>query len=253
MKRAALIALLAACTASSSDYPTRPGGGGGVIVGGGGGGTTGDGGVSDGADRDAGVAVAGRVCIIKDLRQLTTCDTTKDASGVKVSIGGRTPASPPAKTGEFTIFAPLGTDLVWHASGTAFETSAMPFGTDNIIPIVPDTVYTELLNLNMASVAPQGQGSVVVRVVSGAQPASGVAAVSTLISGNAIPLYDADASATDWREVGPTQTAGVVWFPGVQVTTTAARITLSRTGGTSVPVAVNVEDQTITFVTQDVP
>lgn len=252
MKRAVLIALLAACTANSNDYPTRPGGGGVVIVGGGGG-TTGDGGVSDAGDGDAGVAVTGRVCIIKDLRQLTTCDTTKDASVVKLSIGGRTPASPPARTGEFTIFAPLGTDLVWHATGSNFASSAMPFGTDNLIPIVPDALYNDLLLQNIGSTLPAGQGSVVVRAVTGTVPAVGVAATTTLISGNAIPRYDADTSATDWREVGPTQSAGVVWFPGVQVTTTPARITLTRTGGTPVSVTVNVEDQTITFVTQDVP
>src|ERR1044071_7460685 len=254
MKRAALIALLAACTASSSDYPMRPGGGGGVIVGGGGsGGTTGDGGV-DGGDGDAGVSVSGRVCILKDLRQPTLCDTAQDASKVSVSIGGRSPASPPAKTGEFTILAPLGTDLVWHATGLHFTRSAMPFGTDNLVPIVPLALYSDLLLQNMVTLLAEGQGSVVVRAVTGAAPAVGVSANTTLVSGGSVvPLYDADPSPTDWRELGPTQTHGVLWFPAVNDTTTPARITLTRTGGTPVVVSVNVEQQTITFLTQDVP
>jgi hypothetical protein len=255
MTRAALIALLVACTANSNDYPLRPGGGGGgVIIGGGGtGGTTGDGGVGDGGDGDAGVSVSGRVCILKDLRQPTLCDTNQDASKVSVSIGGRSPASPPAKTGEFTILAPLGTDLVWHATGVNFIRSAMPFGTDNLIPIVPQALYSDLLLQNMVTLLAEGQGSVVVRTVTGAAPAPGVSATTTLVTANVIPLYDADTSPTDWRELGPTQTHGVLWFPGVNDTTTPARVTLTRIGGTPVVMSVNVEEQTITFLTQDVP
>jgi hypothetical protein len=257
MTRAALLVLLAACTGSSNDFPPRSGGPTGIgPVTTGSGGTIGDGGIGDGNDGDAGVAVSGRICIVRDLRHLTTCDTTSrgDASVVKVSIGGRAPAAPPTRTGEFSIIAPLGTDLVWHASGTNFITTAMPFGPDNTIPIVPDVVYRELVNLNHVTVLAEGQGSVFVRAVTGALAESGVSATTTLVTANVLPLYDADTSATDWREIGPTQSSGVMWFPGVQVTTTTqARITLSRVGGTPVNVSVNVEDRVITVLTQDVP
>jgi hypothetical protein len=258
MIRAALVVLLAAsCTASTNDFPPRAGPTGtGPVTTGPGGSTGGDAGVTDALDGDAGVAVSGRICIVRDLRKLTACDTstqTGDASGVKVSIGGRSPAASPARTGEFSIVVPLGTDLVWHASGAKFITSAMPFGPDNTIPIVPDTVYTDLLNENHATILQEGQGSVFVRAVTGALPETGVTATTNLVTANAAPLYDANISASDWREVGPTQAAGVIWFPGVQVTTTPARITLSRLGGTPVNVAVSVEDQVITFLTQDVP
>jgi hypothetical protein len=253
MKRAALIALLTACTASSNDFPPRPGGGGGGVVSGGGGGTTGDGGVGDGGDGDAGVSVTGRVCILKDLRQPTLCDTNQDASKVSVSIGGRTPVSPPTRTGEFSIFAPLGTDLVWHATGTNFARTAMPFGTDNLVPIVPDALYNDLLLQNIGALLQEGQGSVVVRAVTGAVPATGVSATTTLVSGNVVPRFDADTSATDWREVGPTESHGVLWFPGVQTTTTPARITLTRAPGSPAVVSVNVEEATISFLTRDVP
>jgi len=256
MIRAAMVVLLlASCTASTNDFPTRPGGPGGIVTSPGPGGTTGDGGVGDASDGDAGVAVSGRICIVRDLRKLTTCDTSVrgDASVVKVTIGGRSPLAPPAKTGEFSIVAPLGSDLVWHASGTNFVTTAMPFGPDNTIPIVASADYTDLLNQNQVTILAEGQGSVFVRAVSGAVPASGVSATSNLVTGNVVPRYDADTSATDWRELGPTQADGVMWFPGVQVTTTPAQITLTRNGGTPVKLSVNVEDQTITFVTQDVP
>ena len=255
MTRAAVLVLLAACTGSTNDFPSRSGGPSGVgPVNSGSGGTTGDGGVTDATDGDAGVAVSGRICIVHDLRHLTVCDTARgDASVVKVSIGGRAPAAAPARTGEFSIVAPLGTDLIWHASGTNFITTAMPFGPDNTIPIVPDADYRDLVNQNHLTMLAEGQGSVVVRAVSGALAESGVSATTNLVTANVVPLYDADNSAIDWREIGPTQSAGVMWFPGVQVTTTPARITLSRVGGTPVNVQANVEDQIITFLTQDVP
>lgn len=256
MMRAALVVLLVGCNASTDDFPTRGGGPTGIgPVTSGSGGTTGDAGTGDGNDGDAGVTLSGRICIVRDLRKLTTCDTSTrgDASKVTVSIGGRT-AAPPAKTGEFSILAPLGTDLVWHASGTNFVTTAMPFGPDNLIPIVDSEDYRVLQVDNQLTVLGEGQGSVVVRAVTGAVAASGVSATTTLVSGNVVPLYDADTSATDWRVLGPTQSSGVMWFPGVQVTTTTpGRITLSRNGGPQVPVTVSVEDQTITFLTQDVP
>jgi hypothetical protein len=256
MTRAAVLVLLAACTGSPNDFPARSGGPSGVgPVTGGTGGTTGDGGVSDAIDGDAGVAVTGRICIVRDLRHLTTCDTTArgDASVVKVTIGGRSPVTPPAKTGEFSIIAPLGTDLVWHASGTNFVTTAMPFGPDNTIPIVVGADYGDLQVQNHLTILAEGQGSVFVRAVRGAVAETGVSATTNLVTANVAPLYDADTSAIDWREIGPTQSSGVMWFPGVQVTTTPARITLSRVGGTPVNVSATVEDQVITFLTQDVP
>lgn len=250
MTRAVLAVLLAACSSNAGgDYPTRPGGGG--PVGGGGGGSA-DAGAGDGGAGDAGVLVAGRVCIIKDLRHLTDCDTAKDASVVSVTLGTRSPTTAPARTGEFTIVAPLGTDLVWRAKATNFVTSVMPFGTDNVLPIVPDALYTELLSQNSVTLLPEGQGSVVVRVVTGTAPAAGVTGTTTLVSNNVIPRYDEANSAIDWGLVGPTQTAGELWFPGVDVTTTPARITLTPSTGTPVTVSVSVEDQAITFLTQDV-
>lgn len=248
-----LLVLLPACQASPGDYPPRPGGGGPVIIAGGGGsGSGGDAGVGDGGASDAGGLISGRVCIVTDLRTPTTaCDTTKNASQIKVTLGTRTTTSPPARTGEFTIEAQLGTELVWHATGTNFIPSVMPFGTDNTIPVVPDTLYMDRLNENNVTLLAEGQGSVVARVVSGLAPVAGVKATTTLASNNAIPRYGAK-SDTDWSEAPPTQAVGVLWFPGVDVTTSPARITFTPAVGTAVSVAVNVEDLAITFIVQDV-
>ena len=251
MKRAVLAVLLAACSASSEDFPARPGGVGGVVGGGGGGG---DAGIGDGGDGDAGVLIAAQICVITDLRKLTTCAAKAGAPTVSVTLGTRIPTAPPTDGGDFTIFAQLGTDLVWRATGNNFVTTVMPFGTEHVIPIVSDAVYTDLLMTNSIPTLHDGQGSVVARVVSGVAAAPGVTATTTLVSDSRdlVPLYDDTTSATDWRSTGPTQAAGVVWFPGVNVATTGT-ITFVRPDTTKLaPVGVTVEDQAITFVTQDV-
>lgn len=251
MKRAVLLVLLAACqSGAADDYPPRPGGGGTIIIGGGGGSGGRDAGIDGDGDGGTGSKIAGRVCILGDLRQLTVCDTTKDASRLTVRLGTRS-ATAPARTGEFEIAGPLGNGLTWVVTGATVVTSVMPFGTDNTIPVIPDDLYTELLNVNQVIFPNEGQGSVVVRVVSGVEPAAGVTATSTLVSDNVIPRYDDPASLLDWREVGPTDRFGVVWFPGVQVTTTPAQITLRPPTGTPVTLRASVVEQAITFVTQD--
>ncbi|TMQ11772.1 MAG: hypothetical protein E6J90_33550 [Deltaproteobacteria bacterium] len=248
MKRAALVMLLLGCTAGVNDYPSRPGGGT-VIIGGGSGGTGGDAGVSDGGD--AGVVRTGRLCIVSDLRAPTRCDTTKDASVLAVSLGAQRPDVPPAKTGEFTIHVQSSTELFWQVTGTNFITTVMRFGSDNTIPVVPDTLYRDLTLQNSVIINAQGQGSVVVRALSGGVPAPGVVGSTTLISGNVIPRYDENSSAVDWNQIGPTQSAGILWFPGVQVTT-AGRITLRPAVGSTVDLNdIKVVDQAITFVAVD--
>jgi hypothetical protein len=256
MKRAVLVMLLAACQASTNDYPTGPGGPGPPV-------TVKPGGGSDaGVDGDAGdggvlVPVQARVCIVADLRTPTVCDTKKDASVVNVTLGTRQPDARPAKTGEFTIQAQLGNNLSWQVTGATFITTLMPYGTDNIIPVVPDQLYNDLLRSNGLSVDTV-QGSVVVRVLSGGLPAPNVTATSTLIStsSNTLPLYDEDNSPTDWRDIGPTEKAGILWFAGADVnpapgTITLGTITLKPAGGTAVSFDVRIIAQAITFVTKD--
>jgi hypothetical protein len=258
MKRTVLVVLLAACQASTNDYPTGPGGPGPPVRSPGGcncdagvdGGDAGDGG-----DGGVLVPVHARVCIVSDLRTPTVCDPRGDASRVTVTLGNQRPDAAPAKTGEFTIQAELGTHLSWQVTGAIFIPTVMPYGTDTIIPLVPDQLYNELLLRNGLTVDAV-QGSVVVRVLSGGLPAPNVTATSTLIStsNNTLPVYDEDNSPTDWRPIGPTAKAGIIWFAGADVTTTPATITLRPpvgSGGLPVSFDVRVVPQTITFVTKD--
>jgi hypothetical protein len=109
-----------------------------------------------------------------------------------------------------------------------------------------------MLSMNSVTLLPEGQGSVLVRVVNGIAPAANVTATTSLISNNIIPLYDT-RDALIWSTTGPTLASGALWFPGVNVTTAPARITVTPRGGVAVSTQVSVEDQAITFVTQDLP
>jgi hypothetical protein len=252
MKRAALALVLAACSASSNDFPPLAEGGGtpGISSGGGGTGTVRDAGTGDGGA--SGGLIQGRVCIVNDLRNPTLCDTTKDASVVKVTLGTRTPTTGPDPTGHFTIVAPSGSP-VWHASGLNFISSVIPYGTDPTIPIVPDLFYGDVLRMNGGLTIQGGQGSVLARVVSNGSPVANVAAATNLTSNSITltPLYDTKDGLV-WSTAGPTLASGAVWFPLVDVTSASGRITFTPQGGTPVITRVdNVEDQAITFVTQD--
>jgi hypothetical protein len=243
MKLAVLaLVLVTACRASPGDGPPRGGGDAGT----------------EGDDGGAGIAVSGRVCLLSDLRHPTLCDDQQDAQGVKVSLGTRSTTTTD-KAGSFSIIAPLGAGFTWHVTGDVLDrivTSAMPFGTDPTIPVISTQLYRDLLSTNKAEILSQ-QGSIVVRVVSGVTPAPNVSATSTVAG--SLTLYDSNNSALDWNESpsGSTGAGGIVWFPGVPLSVhppTVATITLIAQSGTPVSVTTmaTVEDQVITFVTQDI-
>jgi hypothetical protein len=250
MKRAVLAMLLAGCQASADDYPTRPNGGGPVIVGGGGGG--GDAGVGDGGD--GGISVVAQVCLVTDLRKLTTCSPT-GAKGLQVALGTGPKITVTTDEGHFTFDAPSSTDLVWHVTSTTLDrivTSAMRYGTDNTIPVISTTTYTDLRNIVGAPLPADQQGSVVVRVVRGTSPVAGVAATTTLNQNNAV-FYDGDPRlVNNWVATG-TGANGVVWFPGLALTPSTGSVALTPLGGSAVQVPVTVENDTITFITKDIP
>jgi hypothetical protein len=256
-----LVVFVTACqSGGGDDYPIGPGGGGGgiVSVGGGGSGSVDAGAGDAGGDGDSGVPITGRVCLLTDLRKLTTCSAT-GAKGLAVLLGTRTVAID-HDDGTFTIAAPLGTDLTWHVKSSQDQniiTSAMPFGADNTIPVVRTALYQDLLNANGVMVLDQ-QGSVVVRVVSGVTPVANVKATSSVAS--SVTLYDTGNTSTDrrldWNDspTGGTGPAGAVWFPDVPLAVrppTLTTITLTPQSGTSVFTPVAVENQTITFVTKN--
>jgi hypothetical protein len=256
MKLVALgLVLVAACqSGGGDDYPLGPPGGG-VVIGGAGGG--GDAGIGDGGDAgdagdDAGVAITGRVCILKDLRFLTDCDTSAKASALTVSIGA-TRSVHPADTGEFTITAPLGA-FTWHVTGLNFITSVMSLESVVSIPVIGDDLYSQILGANSVVIAPLLQGSIVVRVVSGVTAVLAVNATSNPAANN-LAFYDGDSDRIWRNDTNGTGAKGVVWLPGVQLTAnpTNVSVTLIPQGAPSVTTQVSVEDQAITFVTKDLP
>jgi hypothetical protein len=255
MKLAMLLAL-AACHAGAGgdDFPVV-GGGGGPIAGGGGG-IVGDAGDGDAADGDAGIPVSGRVCVLKDLRQPTLCDDTKDASQLVLTLGTRPPVTL-SKLGEFSISAALGTDLTWHVSGAVGDKivpTVMAYGTETIIPVISTLLYNDFLG-SIGVVLVDQQGSIVVRAVSGVDPAVGVKATTTVPTTSGETFYDG-STPTNWIADTATGAFGIVWFADVPLANkppTTALIGLGVPGG-SLPVTVsaNVENAAITFVTQDI-
>jgi hypothetical protein len=250
MKRAVLLLVVAcqACQASGSDddYPIRPGGGGGPVAEGSGGGGV-DAGVDDGGvvDSDGGVALTGKVCLLVDLRRLTLCDD-RNARGLTVTLGTRTATT--TDNGAFTITAPRGSGFTWRVTSSVRDrlvTSLTPFGTDNIIPAIETETYRSLLSSNQLLLGDQ-EGSVVMRVLSGTTRVSALQ-----IDPDRPVLYDgadADTWDTTQTQTGP---LGVVWFPGVSLTFNPATITLIPQGGTAVTTTATIENQAITFLTQD--
>jgi hypothetical protein len=252
MKLAVLV-LLAACQAGGGgdDFPTGPGGGG--ISGGGGGGGSGltDGGTGDGGD-DGGVDVAGHVCLVTDLRRVgdpTACATT-GVPALTVKLGTRSAVTD--ASGHFTINAPFGAGFTWRVTGTNLITSLMAFGPDHTIPAIGDVAYLATLNQSSAIVNAQ-EGSIVVRVVTNGAPVTQVTAISTPATVR-LALYDGN-NATNWTEnKSGTGAKGIAWFAGVPLAVTPptqASISLTLPGGIVVPATAVVEDQAITFVTQD--
>jgi hypothetical protein len=234
----AMVLALAACQARGdhSDARTVDGGDTG----------TGDGGAS---------MVTGRVCILKDLRQPSLCDDTKDASHLVLTLGNR-PAVTLSKRGDFSFPAQLGTDLTWHVRGAVVDQiipSVMAYGTDHTIPVIETGLYTDLLN-TVSVVIPDQQGSIVVRVLSGGLPASGVNATTTRATTNGETFYDG-STPLNWATNTTTGLFGVVWFPGVPLANTpptTAQIGLSVLGGPTVTTTATLENLSITFVTQDI-
>jgi len=244
MKLAVLVfALVAACQAS---------GGGGYPIGGG-----------DAGTGDGGAQIQGRVCLLKDLRHLTACSES-GASGLLVALAVGSPQKVKAtavttdEQGHFSIVPPLCTDCTWRVTSATDQRivrSLMPFGTDSTIPVIGFDDYNTLLAANGQVLA--DQGSVVVRVVSGAAPVPEVAVASTTLTLDvALPdavFYDSDTSQDLWNH-NQTQSGGVVWLPLVPLSSSpSGTITLARSGGGSVTTTATVLSTWITFLATDIP
>ena len=241
MRRVLLLAVLVvACKASSDDdFPVVPGGGGP-----GGTGTQPDAPAIDALDFDALQYLVGRVCLVTDLRALTTCAGT-GAGGLTVTLGTQTTTT--TDSGAFTMMKPSGTNLVWRVTGLNIIKSVMAFGPSNSIPTIDIADYVDLQNANSVTLA-VGEGSIVARIVRNGVAQNGVvASVSPLAQ---FPTKYDGITAIAWTELA-TSTAGTAWIPGAALGTNA--VTATPLTGTAATESVLVEDQAITYATIDLP
>jgi len=238
MTRAWLL-LLVACNQSGGDdeFPVNPGTGPGT-------GKIPDAAPIDAADLDASNMIAGRVCLVTDLRNLTACANT-GAGNITVTLGTRMTTT--AVDGKFTIATPTGSNLVWRATGVDIVKSVMPFGTSNSIPAIGVEDYNDLTLANSV-VEQAGQGSIIARIVKGTTPQTGATAAASPLAQFATK-YDGPAALT-WTELS-TSTAGTAWIAGADVGTPT--ITVTPATGTAASDVVRVEDGAITFVVIDLP
>lgn len=234
-----MLGLLVACKASGGDdeFPVVPGGPGGT-------GSLVDAAPPDTPPFEAGASIDGRVCVVVDMRSLTSC-LDSGAGGITVTLGTKTATT--ANDGSFLIETPSGSQLVWRASGLDIVPSVMAFGPSTSIPAVGIQTYSDILGANSV-VLQSGQGSIVARIVRNGSPVVG-ATMSTSPVPQYATKYDGP-TATAWTEL-KTAAAGVAWIPGAQATMNT--VTVSPMTGTGANTMLPVEDGAITFATFDLP
>lgn len=241
-----LVLALAACQNSGGDdYVVVPGGPGAF-----GGGTTGGNQIDASIDGNGdGGTTTQRVCLVNDLRQPGMCATT-NITGLKVTLGSNTTTT--AADGTFVLAKPIGDNLLWHVSGTTtttpalqVETTVMPYSGQTSLPVVSVTVYDDLVHGNGIPAILDQQGSLVVELFHASAPLAGAKLTLNPTSGNAT-FYDSTSAAT-WN-TNATGSFGVAWAPGVTVGTQMFTVV-----GTTTPTSAVIENQAITFVTQQVP
>jgi hypothetical protein len=240
MRALALLVVLAACQSEGGDdYPIIPGGDD----------TTIEPGVDarvieDGGTADGGAVVEGRVCLLVDPRNLTSCATT-GAGGLAVVIG--TQSTLTLDSGAFTIPTPEGSNLVWRVTGEGIVPSVMALTSTNSIPAFTIELYDDLLLANGIQLD-ASQGSIFARILQGGQPLQGaVAAASPPASFST--FYDGN-SLLAWNQ-GATGPFGVAWIPGASAG--AATVTVTPPVGDAVAALVPVEQSSVTFATIVVP
>lgn len=236
--RALWLLLLVSCAQDRERAPTRPGGPGGGDT------TPGMIDAPDGTD-DGSAVIAGRVCLVADLRLPTAGCAATGADNITVTLGTKTALT--AVDGTFTIAVPSGSSLTWRATGAAIISSVMPFSVDFVIPAITVDNYGNLLITNGVLLSP-GQGSVIARVVQGATLTAGATA-SAQPTPQFATLYDG-ISPTAWQGTA-TATFGVAWVTGIPVGATT--LTATPPSGNPQAAVIPVEDQAITFVTIEIP
>jgi hypothetical protein len=233
---ASLLAALAGCHEDVEMFPIGPGGFGT------GGGTTPDAAIG-GDGGDGGSTISGRVCLISDARNPTTC-ASSGAEDLTVTLGSATATT--AADGSFTIASATGTGLVWRVTGAAIQASAMQVSTVATIPVISALLYEDMVTTNNV-VGSAGTGAIIARFTTNDSGVSGLIAATSPDPEGQI-FYDG-TSATVW-DVTATSTFGAIWVPGL-----AAGATTLTVGGAadSSITGIPVYADTITFVLAEIP
>lgn len=169
----------------------------------------------------------GRVCLLTDPRDPVSCAAT-GAGNLTVHLGSANAVT--TADGTFTIAASGATP--WTVTGAGIVTS-VKVQADYLIPVMTTTMYSSLCSNNgvtmPGSATAPGQGALMIHVIRNGAGYTGSTAVSQQPNpARYLAFYDT-TTTTVW-----TQTAagshGDVWFPGIDVGTTAALV--AAPGGT---------------------
>ncbi len=188
------------------------------------------------ASLDAPAMITGKVCLLDDLRNESTCDPGGTGI-VNVTVGGTTVQTDPS--GTFSM-PPPAQSLVWHVSGAGIVTTAMAVDLGTTIPVMATVTYDALAQGNSEAIDPT-QGSLVVRCRR--QGAAAMKAVVSVTPGAPV-LYDT-TSATTWGTVS-TGPLGLAWLANLPVG--SADVTATPFTGAPSMGTFTVETATITFV-----
>jgi len=233
-----LVALSACKQGTGDDYPIIPGGDDSIFT------PMADAAPADGTTLGDGSMLTGRVCLITDLRTPAACADT-GAADIAVELGTATAMT--ADDGAFMMLAPSGTNLVWRTSKAGLVSSAMPFSTSAIVPMIASDGYAELEGAN-GVILNSGEGSVVLYVQLAGTPLSG-ATVTVAPAPTYLSMGDT-GNPLVWVE-GVTGSHGVSWIPGAAAGSVVATVTVG--GAAAMVLTLPVDDGAITFATATFP
>jgi hypothetical protein len=191
--------------------------------------------------------IGGRVCVIADPRDLTTCSADA-AGGLNVTMNGTTTTT--TADGSFSISPAAGGVSLLGVTGPGMVPTHEVFTPGNLVPVLRADVFSEMLAVNGATQR-FGSGSILGTMSSAGLPASGVTVTSTPAS--AFGPFFAGSTPTTWTLDPSGGGSGVVWIPGLAVGPTQLTFRDLATSGETTVDGVQVMDGGITIVNAALP
>lgn len=231
-----LAALVCACDQAGDMLPIQPGGPGS--------GATGF--VDAAVVVDASVQILGRVCLLADPRQPTTCAST-GAENLLVTLGSEQATT--IGDGSFAIMRPTGANLLWSVTGAGIEPSSLRFDGSATIPAISSAVYGDMVVVMNALVLTD-TGAIIAQLTRDNAPVAGASVVASPLPQSDI-YYDG-AGIADWNIDTMTGAFGVVWISAIAAGTASLTFDTGATAPTTVS-GITVLAGTITFVFAEIP